>query len=142
MIERSLNSKDLVKFLEKNRYRFPDNLNEIKNLENFSEKVIKKGVVYFYYLNKQPVGLISGYMNNTETFTSYVNLLVISESYSHRGIGNLLLQTFEKEAQKNGMLFNTLKVVKDNENAMKLYEKSGYKIVADDNDRYVLSKLL
>ncbi|MDN6750840.1 MAG: hypothetical protein L0L95_11355, partial [Staphylococcus equorum] len=70
MIEMSLNFKDLVRFLEKNRYRFPDNLNKIKNLENFSEKVIKKGVVYFYYSNKQPVGLISGYMNDTENFTS------------------------------------------------------------------------
>lgn len=142
MIEMSLNFKDLVRFLEKNRYRFPDNLNKIKNLENFSEKVIKKGVVYFYYSNKQPVGLISGYMNDTENFTSYVDLLVISESYSHQGIGNSLLQTFETEAKKHGMLLNALKVVKGNESAIKLYKKSGYKIVADDNDRYVLNKLL
>ncbi|MDN6722537.1 MAG: GNAT family N-acetyltransferase, partial [Staphylococcus equorum] len=78
----------------------------------------------------------------TENFTSYVNLLVISESYSHQGIGNSLLQTFETEAKKHGMLLNALKVVKGNESAIKLYKKSGYKIVADDNDRYVLNKLL
>ena len=62
--------------------------------------------------------------------------------YRGKGVFELLMKKFEEEAVARGAEELDLSVKKDNTRAVKAYQRSGWKILKDDKQNYVMQKLL
>ncbi len=63
---------------------------------------------------------------------AYIYAFRIKEPYRGIGLGSKLLQIIEGDLYKQGIHYVTLNVAKDNDRARALYERHGYKIVAEE----------
>jgi GNAT superfamily N-acetyltransferase len=77
--------------------------------------------------NKQRAGLV---------------VIGVLPEYRGKGIFELLMKKFEEEAVARGAEELDLSVKKDNTRAVKAYQRSGWKILKDDKQNYVMQKLL
>jgi len=71
-------------------------------------------------------------------------LVVIGVHPAHRGKGvfELLMNKFEQEALQRGIAELDLSVKKENIRAVKAYERSGWKVLKNDKENYIMQKLL
>ncbi len=75
--------------------------------------------------------------------TYYLNRLMIHQKYRGNNIGKVLYSNFEKECRNREQEDNiTLRVLVNNEGAIKLYEELGFKIFSLDlkNELYLMKK--
>ena len=110
---------------------FDDSLKKIVNYSNFIV-AIKDDV---------PIGYIAFYSNDDIAYTAYVSLLAVNSKYHNQGIGHMLMQECEKIARTNGMKKIKLAVLKDNENAIRFYQKHGFTYLCErDETRFYMIK--
>lgn len=58
----------------------------------------------------------------------HITNIAVSEKYRRRGIGEGIIESFEKICHENEMIGMTLEVRRGNQSAMNLYRKKGFKI--------------
>jgi len=63
---------------------------------------------------------------------AYIYGFRVQPAFRGLGIGSLILQTAEAELARNGFHRVTLNVARDNPDALRLYQRFGYRIVAPD----------
>lgn len=141
MIKKVKSLEVFEKFIIQNRDLFPDSLKRITNVSEYVKKILGRGVAYISFSdNNEPRALIGGYMNDTDTATAYVSILVTKEEYSGKGIASELISRFEKDAQESGMTRVQLNVIIGNKKAEKFYVKNGYVVLSKTGNRNVLIK--
>ena len=59
----------------------------------------------------------------------YINMLAAYPSFRNQGIGTTLMQTVDKLARRAGCSLSSLEVFEQNEGALRLYHKLGYRII-------------
>ena len=78
----------------------------------------------------QPVGFMR-LQTQTDYFTGekqgYIANIAVDKAFEGKGIGGMLMETAEKWAEEKGYALVTLHVFVENERALKLYEKKGYR---------------
>jgi len=67
----------------------------------------------------------------------YIRMIFLSPSYQGKGIGNFLMESFEKLGYKKLRL-----LVWDNNPSLNFYKKLGYKVVAKNNHKYTMEKTI
>jgi len=95
--------------------------------------------IYLIYLEGQLVGAMDykigpSYLFKKETGTAWIGILIGEEMARGKGIGYLALQYLEKEIKEQGWRRIELGVFEFNTNAIKLYQKLGYREIGRIND--------
>jgi ribosomal protein S18 acetylase RimI-like enzyme len=70
------------------------------------------------------------------THRGYLYALRIKPAFQSRGLGTRMLIAAESELRRRGMDTASIGVEKDNPRARALYERQGYRIIADDPGRW------
>lgn len=95
-------------------------------LFDYSEKIVKNGVVLLSIKEAMDVGIIAFYANNLENNIAYITLLGILPSFQSLGIGQQLLEESYSIAKNEGMLNMRLEVYYKNLKALYFYKKNGF----------------
>lgn len=66
----------------------------------------------------------------------YIYGVRVRPEHRNQGVGTQLILTAEKTLIKRGFSFATLNVGRDNPNALRLYKRLGYRVVAPENGRW------
>ena len=82
-------------------------------------------------------GVVAGYIGAHNVVGEvYITNVAVSSSFRKNGIGSALVNHLLGESAKENADFVTLEVRKSNENAIKLYEKTGFSVVGERKDFY------
>lgn len=70
----------------------------------------------------------------------YLDDFSVTAAYRNRGIGSALIRAAEEYAGQINSRAVLLHVEKANTSAMRFYERAGYSVFRDDEDRFLLKK--
>ncbi len=89
----------------------------------------------FYVLRdtKELLGYIG---SNNICSEVYITNVAVSSNYRGKGYGKILVNHLIKQSELERAFFITLEVRKSNENAIKLYEKCGFKLIGERKNFY------
>ena len=129
-----------VAYLERYSVHQIDNIiKEWYSIENHSGMIplIKNGSLFFKVLiiHNSIKGFILG-----EITKAQLNRLYIDPDYFHNGYGKILLRLYEEELVKNNHNYITVYCDKLNRIGLSFYLKEKFKIIAEDEEEYVLKK--
>lgn len=96
------------------------------------EQRLEHDQIYLIYLQNQLVGEMNyqiepKHLYRKETGTAWIGIIIGEEIAKGKGIGSLALQYLEKEIKQQNLGRIELGVFEFNTNAIKLYQKAGYK---------------
>lgn len=95
-----------------------------------------KAILIGAYCSENLVGFLWGYPVNTPFETIlHAAYIAVKEDFRGRGAGQLLIKAFEQEAIKMNIAHIELIAGAENKNAIKFYDRGGYKA-----DRIILRK--
>lgn len=102
------------------------------------EKRLEYHYTYLIYLSNQLIGEMDyqvdpPYLYKKETGTAWIGIIIGEEIGRGKGIGYLALEYLESEIKSQGLKRIELGVFEFNTNAIKLYEKLGYKEIGRIN---------
>lgn len=106
---------------------------EVINKEYF-ENLIKNEEIYIAKVDKEIVGYIIFYIKEKENpsmrYRKQLNIdaICVDEKYRGKGIGTKILEDIKEIAKTRGCTDLYLTVNRENENAIKVYEKFGFKV--------------
>ena len=72
----------------------------------------------------------------------YLDDLSVTEAYRDRGVGTALIRRAEAYWKQLGLPHIIFHVEKSNENAQRLYERLGFRVLRDDGHRWLMGKEL
>ncbi|MBE5819475.1 MAG: GNAT family N-acetyltransferase [Clostridiales bacterium] len=114
---------------------FDDNLNinyyETKESKNKVLKSIKSRKKTFLVAEEKDkvIGFVDGYMLNYSQYihkVAYLDHLCVNINYRKRGIGKLLINSFEEKMKEQGAKFIKLNAFSENHAAISLYKKEDF----------------
>lgn len=130
-IKRVDNSEEIRKLL----YEFDDSffipITELKNIEQYTEKLCKNAYVYVEIEQSKNVGLLVFYANAGKV--SYLANLVIKKAYQGQQYGKKLMEFFIDFVKNKFFEKIRLEVDKKNKRAMQMYYKFGFAIEKEKN---------
>ena len=125
---------------------FDDNLVEELIIDEKQEKKIKrrmksrKEIFLVAELENKVVGLIDGFIIDDIFFKekiAYLDHICVDRNHRNKEIGTKLIKEFQKISQKKGAKYVKLNAFVKNINAIKLYEKFGFK----EYSRFYVNKI-
>jgi ribosomal protein S18 acetylase RimI-like enzyme len=124
--------QDLASLLELEASFPSDNLSR----RSFRHLLIKANanVLVFEIQNKIAGNVIVLYRRNTSHARLYS--LIVDPQHQQQGIARALMQAAEDAARNKGCNFMNLELRPDNEAALRLYERSGYKMIKREEAFY------
>ena len=120
---------------------FNQNLNNAEKIKELSEKFSKLGRVLAAFDEGIPAGFIAYYVNG-ETKTAYISMLILQKAYQGQGVGSMLLTEMLADCRNADQQKVRLEVAKQNENAIRFYEKKGFVRegqASENSDYYTLT---
>jgi ribosomal-protein-alanine N-acetyltransferase len=126
--------RDFKEMLELERQGFP---REHVYSPYYLRYLLKKpnSIVLKVLAEQKMVGFIISLLSQA-THEAHIINLTVHPSFRRRGYGKLLIQSTEERAKKKEMLSCYLEVRINNESAINLYKKTGYKIEGVVKDYY------
>lgn len=79
---------------------------------------------------------INGLQNK---YTAWISMLVVSEKFKHQGVGKFALKFAIDYLAKRGYQHIKLHTTEDNSPAIRLYEKSGFRLIENKEDKLTFS---
>ena len=122
--------------LDKEKYNIiTKEYRELYFKEKMEEMEKYNGKIYLYEENGKILGLVMGIITNEETDTydfkapkrGRVTELIVDKKARLNGIGNKLLDKIEEYLKSKGCKAILIEVFGYNENALKFYDKNGYR---------------
>lgn len=142
MIIRNVKSDDYDEILklqlelEDVEVNFDNNLkrhcyNTKKGQEKLKKRILnKKSIFYIAEENGEIVGFIDGYIADDEWWyeeqIAYLDHFIVKSEYRNKGIGTILLNSFEEKIKEYGITKIKLLVFQGNSNAIKFYKSNSY----------------
>jgi len=119
---------------------FSPPLNERVKLSYFAEKITNNAITFCAKDNHKLVGLISCYYNNGSY--GFINHVSVHSKYKGLGIAKTLMNMCIDYAIENSYSTIILKVFSENEAAVKLYTKLGFKINNYNSDYIEMNRVI
>ena len=122
-IER-INRFDLIyEIMEKHENDFFSRNIDRKKL---AEKMSRFGCFLVSYFDEDIAGFAGYYANDMTSKTGYLSVIVISQKYRGKGVGNRLLRECLDDCRRRGMKKCRLEVNKSNQGAIRFYIANGF----------------
>lgn len=118
--------QELYNFLKKVDKLFPVSLSEREQLTVLVSKFEKYGTVSCVRKDGKIIALCAGYINDQEKQLGYISVVASLPEYTNKGYGKVAVQGFIEKAKNAGMRAIHLYADKDNESALRMYEKLGF----------------
>lgn len=121
---------------------FIPKLSTTVDIKDYAEKLFQKANRFECWKNKQLIGLVAFYHNQTENFYYITNVSVDPNHYG-LGIAKKLLTSITELSEKNNIPRIILEVNKENGAALKLYTNLGFEESTNQNttgDTIILAK--
>ncbi len=106
--------------------RLVPSLSEITDIQIYAKKIFELGNVLYLTNSIKIFGMAAFYANSMDTKTAYLTFIAISEEFSGKGYGALLLKEVEEFSYRLGMEQIKLEVQNSNKNARNFYDKMGF----------------
>ena len=113
-------------FVRDNEHLLPDPLSSHVDIMSYCQKLLSLGRVFVFEETDDIQGICMGYINDSQTFISHLQVLIVQSSEQHKGIGKELVRFFIDESQKAGMKKIQLTCDLDNHKARAFYESIGF----------------
>ena len=113
-------------FVLENEHLLPDPLSLHVDIRSYCQKLLERGRVFVDEENEMIQGVCMGYINDTTTFISHLQVLLIMTSAQHKGAGRQLVGHFIEESKKAGMRETLLTCDLDNKRALAFYRRFGF----------------
>jgi RimJ/RimL family protein N-acetyltransferase len=128
------NDPTLIPFIRPNKDREALEAREVVTLKELEER-LEHHQIYLIYLEDQLVGEMDfqvdpKHLFKKETGTAWLGIIIGEETARGKGIGHLALQYLEEQIKLQGLKRIELGVFEFNKQAIRLYEKLGYKEIA------------
>lgn len=128
------NDPALIPFARPNKDREALEAREVVTVDGLKMR-LEHHHIYLIYLDDQLVGEMDYQIDPRQLFrkepgTAWIGIVIGEEIARGKGIGKLALQCIENEIKGRGLNRIELGVFEFNTNAIKLYQKAGYKEIA------------
>lgn len=134
---------EIAAFLLKMDHEFPHPLSSRCDLEDYSRKLVKSGIVESAWVTDRLVGLLAGYVNDSARLEGYISVLVVEPNMRGRKISSTLLERFLSDAQAEGMRTVRVFTYHTNAAALALYRSHGFDEVGlNESGEYELLRIL
>jgi RimJ/RimL family protein N-acetyltransferase len=132
------NDPALIPLIRPNKTREDLEKREILTLEELEQR-LEYNHIYLIYLQNQLIGEMDyqvdpRHLYKKEIGTAWIGIVIGEEMGRGRGIGYPAIQYLEQQIKLQGLKRIELGVFEFNTNAIKLYQKLGYKEIARIND--------
>jgi RimJ/RimL family protein N-acetyltransferase len=132
------NDPDLIPFIRPGKSKEDLERKNVKTLEDL-EKRLEYVQIYLIYLDNELIGVIEyqvdpRYLYKKEPGTAWIGINIGEASGRGKGIGYVAMKYLEEQIKKQGLKRIELGVFEFNKNAIRLYQKLGYKEIARIND--------
>ncbi len=121
-----INWRRLSIYISENDYLLPDPLGNHVDIGLYCRKLITLGRVYVFEEASQILGICMGYINDYDSLTAHLQVLLVKASQQHQGIGGQLVNFFISEAREANMKEIRLTCDKCNDKAKAFYNKLGF----------------
>jgi ribosomal protein S18 acetylase RimI-like enzyme len=112
-------------------------LNLSVDLAEYSKKLIQNAVIFEAWDNRQLVGCVAVYFNDSKKECGYITNVSVLPQYYKRGIGNELFKKCIEYASSNSFNHMELKVNEQNIGAIKLYDKHNFEKIGEAKDEII-----
>ena len=130
-IDKKSEKEKTVKRFSKFFYR--NDLDE-KAIGELSKKISEHAIMAAAIVNNETVGFAAYYRNDAATKTAYISVVVIDPEYRGMGLGTEIIKNVIDDCDKNGYERIRLEVDKNNQKAIRLYQKFGFKKVEEKSE--------
>lgn len=137
-IDRWENDPTLIPFMRPNKNQQALETREIITLKDLEER-LAHNQIYLIYLDDQLVGEMDyqvdpKHLMKKEPQTAWIGITIGEEQARGKGVGKLSLGFLEREIRQHGLKRIELGVFEFNTNAIKLYQKAGYREIGRIED--------
>lgn len=145
-INRWENDPTLIPLIRPNKNKSELEHREEITLDDFTKR-LENHDSYLMYLNDQLIGEMNymvdpGHLYRKDPGTAWIGITIGEPEGRGKGIGLLAIQYLEKQIKMQGLKRIELGVFEFNKNAIKLYQKLGYKEIGQiDNFTYWCDKM-
>jgi RimJ/RimL family protein N-acetyltransferase len=125
------NDPTLIPFIRPNRDQQALEAREVITAKELEQR-LEQHQMYLIYLDDQLVGEVDyqidpKHLFKKESDTAWIGIIIGEEIARGKGIGHQALQFLEEEIRRHGLRRIELGVFEFNTNAIKLYQKAGYR---------------
>jgi ribosomal protein S18 acetylase RimI-like enzyme len=115
-------------------------LSDYVDIKQYSIKIRNNSITIEAWEKEKLVGLLAIYLNDLNNIEGYITNVSVVESFQAKGISSQLLSKTIAFTKLKKYKRIKLSVHKENNYALKLYEKYGFKITEEDNDNFIMTK--
>jgi len=112
------------------------------DIRSYSEKLHNYATHFSAWDKDYPVGIALCYFNRPETGVGYISSFSVRNEYQKKGIAGNLIRKVAEYARERHFSKISLEVYKYNLNAIKFYEKYGFKSICRDVTGQFFSMIL
>jgi len=135
------NVKQIKTHLIKVNERFFPPLNTYINIEEYAQKLFDKAINFEALDGSVLIGLVAGYHNMEENIF-FISNVSVDPDFQGKGITRNLFGSLYAYCHKNNIYQLKLQVFKQNLPAINLYQKLGFEVSTDEDERLTLIKFL
>ena len=121
---------------------FTESISLRSDFEVYLDKIHEFGIFIAAKANNIVLGYAVMYANDKITKEAFVTLICVKEEFQGKGIGSLLMADCYQKAIIAGMRSMRLEVLKADSTQKNFYEKQGFRIVGETEDRCIMQKQL
>jgi len=118
---------------------FSPSLSQRVDIVEYSKKIFDKAITFEAWHDRDLVGLVAAYFNDSIGRSGYISNVSINYDYMGKGIATALMSSCLSYAEKCGIKNITLEVFNTNSSAIGLYKKLGFKEIEIHGNTVVMS---
>jgi ribosomal protein S18 acetylase RimI-like enzyme len=140
--------QDIVNLLKHHDNEFTPALSDRININHFVSKVLENGEIFKYQDKEGIKGVIFIYMNDLETFVSFLSLILVAKEYrkGKENVGKKLMEFWIERAKYKKFRELRLEVSVEKQGLVEWYKSYGFKPIVKsprgNYESYVMQKLL
>ena len=135
---KTASEEDILLHLQTCSSNFIPDLNETVNIPESSKKIFSRAITFEAWVGDKLIGLVASYMNDTVTHQAFITSVSVYKEYFGTGVALEILSMCIHYAEIHRFSTISLEVNKQNNVAVKLYEKYGFKIFAEEGKLFLM----
>ncbi len=108
------------------------------NIVEYCNKLFKKSKIISLHKGEMVVGILAIYCNDTFAKEAYISSICLLKDFRGLGYSSILMEKAIKIAKEKNFKFIKLEVGKNNEPAINLYKKFGYKKTDEKSETIIM----